>query len=177
MTQVFAWQRSPGAYFCNVEWDEVRQTDEFFWVKLSCKMSDLFSSFYWLSDFFQKDLNLKDKLQIWGFENLFAGLNLDFLDVSGSLSQYNFQLFRSFFSAPYQKRASYSHSSLFASGVRDLLFKKLFTRILWTKDILSTENFDVLKWIILCNGGTSSNCSNTGSFKTIYNFTIPLSYF
>ena len=46
----------------DVKWVEVHKMSEVFWVKLYCKISDLFSSFCWLWDFLLENLKLKKKL-------------------------------------------------------------------------------------------------------------------
>ena len=42
----------------NIKWVEVRETSEVFWVKLYCKMRDIFASFCWLRDFLVENLKL-----------------------------------------------------------------------------------------------------------------------
>ena len=62
----------------------------FFDGNLILKWMIFFASFCWLSDFLLKNLKLRDKLQIWGFE-LFFGPNFVFWwIVSGRFSQRNF---------------------------------------------------------------------------------------
>ena len=53
--------------FYTVEWFEVRKMSEVSWVRLYCKLTDFFASFYWLWDFLPGDLKLVDKFQISSF--------------------------------------------------------------------------------------------------------------
>ena len=66
----------------------------FFWVKLYCKMSDLFRQFL-LNSRMLENLELKDKLQIWSFELFIFGSKFRFLRLFlGRFSQCNFEIFR-----------------------------------------------------------------------------------
>ena len=58
--------------FCNIECVEVRKVSEIFWAKVYCKLVKwviFFASFCWFWDFVLENLELKDKIQIWGFES------------------------------------------------------------------------------------------------------------
>ena len=69
-------------FFYNCEWLEVRTISEVFWVKLYCKMSYLFASFWWLRDFLLKNRKLKDKFPNTRFSISYFLVQISFLGIS-----------------------------------------------------------------------------------------------
>ena len=91
----------------------------FFEGNLILKWMIFFDSFCWLSDFLLKNLKLRDKLQIWGFE-LFFGPNFVFWGiVSGRFSQRNFcrrsTMVATIFIQPYTY--THTHTRTFSKNV------------------------------------------------------------
>ena len=59
----------------NVKCVEVHKISEAFWAKLYCKTSDFFTSFCWLWDFLQENLQLKKTLMMSTGKKLYARNN------------------------------------------------------------------------------------------------------
>ena len=98
--------------FCNVDWVEVCKMNKVFWAKSYCKTGDRFC---WLWDFLLKNLKLKDKVQICGFESfIFWSKVRLFGTVLARFSQCNFKIFLHFYSdiPHHHKTASYGSDNV-----------------------------------------------------------------